>query len=62
MSGSPSTSAAAVIDHIRNKGLRGIERDRRAFSRSSYVTEILALDFKSLLRFVKIFIKIEVNR
>ena len=43
-------SAAAVIDHIRNKGLRGIERDRRAFSRGSCVTEILALDFKSSLR------------
>jgi len=38
-------SAAAVIDHVRNKGLRGSERVRRAFSGGSCVTEIPALDF-----------------
>lgn len=43
-------SAAVVIDHIRNKGLRGIERDRRAFCGDSCVTEIPALHFKSSLR------------
>lgn len=42
-------SAAAVIDHIRNKGLRGMKRDRRALG-GSCVTEISALNFKSSLR------------
>lgn len=50
MSGSTSTSAAAVVDHIRNKGLRGIKRDRRAFSSASCVTEIQVLNCKSSLR------------